>query len=498
MKKRFVSIWFRHLLTDYFTLRQPGLHDVPFVLTTSSHGRTITTASNALAESQGIFPGAALADARAIVPALQHHDEPPDLSIKLLQRIAAWCIRFTPIAAIDPPSGILLDVTGCSHLWGGDSNYVTTIAQKFKDKGYDVRIAIAGTIGTAWALARYSKQSLIAENGEELQAIISLPPAALRLEPEVQELLYKLGLHQIGQFVQMPRDSLQRRFGSAFLLRLDQALGNADELIEPVSPPEPYSERLPCLEPIATATGIEIALDRLLNELCKRLEREGKGLRAAKFTGYRIDGKIQTIDITTKHPSNNPRHLYKLFEQKIDTIEPALGIELFVLDALKVEEHLPFQSALWHTKKGIADVRVAELIDQLSVRLGDEAIHRYLPAEHHWPERSVSRSVSLNDKAGNWPDDKLRPVWIQKPEKIQVTAPVPDYPPMNFRYKGKLHSVKKADGPERIEPEWWLQNGEHRDYYIVEDEKANRYWIFRLGHYDADEPAEWFLHGYFA
>ena len=498
MSKRFVSIWFRHLTTDWFTLRQPRLKNLPLVLRAPSHGRMIITASNALAEQYGVNTGMVLADARAFIPDLEVLDDKPGLPEKLLQRIAEWCIRFTPIVAVDLPDGLLLDASGCTHLWGGDQAYVEDITKKLNARGYDVRVAIADTLSVAWAVARFGKEPRVISRGQDLEALLPLPPEALRLDAETVERLHKLGLHQVRQFINMPRSSLRRRFGPYFLTQLEKAMGQELEVIKPIQPVEPYQERLPCLEPIVTATGIEIALQELLKTFCRRLQQEQKGLRAAIFKGYRVDGRIVQIDIGTNRPSHNVNHLFKLFELKLPTIEPAMGIELFVLEAPKVEDHFPQQEKMWEESGGLEDIRLSELIDRLASRNEGLSIHRYLPAEHYWPERSVKETQSIREKPQiGWRDDKQRPLQLLKiPAPIQVTAPIPDYPPMLFRYHGKLHKVVKADGPERIEQEWWLQQGQHRDYYRVEDENGCRYWIFRLGHY-YDETYQWFLHGYF-
>lgn len=496
---RYVSIWFRHLKTDWFTLRQPRLKNLPFVLRTPSHGRMIITATNAVAESKGISCGYVLADARAIIPDLEVLDDKPDLPEKLLKRLAEWCIRFTPIVAVDLPDGLLLDSTGCTHLWNGDSNYVSEIIKKLNARGYDVRVAIADTIGVAWGLARFGRETLIIPNGQHIEALMMLPPEALRLEIETVERLHKLGLHQVGQFIKMPRSSLRRKFGQSFIRHLDMALGQEIETIQPVQPIEPYQERLPCLEPIVTAGGIEIALRQLLEALCLRLQQEQKGFRIAKFKCYRVDSKMVQVEIGTNRPTHAVNHLFKLFEVKLPTIEPALGIELFILEAPKVEDHLPDQEKIWEASVGLEDIRLSELLDRLANKVGVESIHRYLPDEHYWPERSMKPTDSLQEKPRTkWREDKPRPLHLlHNPEPIEVTAPIPDYPPMLFRYKGQVHQVIKADGPERIEQEWWLQQGQHRDYYRVEDEEGNRYWLFRLGHYH-DENFQWFLHGFFA
>lgn len=500
MQKRFVTIWFRHLLTDWLSLRRPELRDIPFVIVVKDHGRQLITSSNGLAEAEGIIPGMLAADAKAIIPSLEIIDDIPGKGNKLLKGLGEWCIRYTPLIAVDPPNGLILDITGCAHLWGGEKEYLKEIVTRLRSKGYDVRAAMADTIGAAWAVSRYGKVKPIIESKGHKDALLSLPPAALRLELQVLERLQKLGLRTISSFINIPRSVLRRRFGPALLQRLDQALGNEDEPIQSLLPVEPYQERLASMEPIRTATGIEIALKTLLEMLCKRLHQEGKGVRTAIFKGYRIDGKVVQMDIGTNLASHTVHHLYKLFELKISTLEPALGIELFVLEASKVEDIPPQQEALWAGKPGLEDVTLAELLDRLAGKVGPDKIRRYLPDEHYWPERSVRISSSIKDKPSiRWRSDKPRPVQLlARPEQIEVTAPIPDYPPMLFRYKEKVHHVKKADGPERIEREWWLESGQHRDYYYVEDQNGQRYWLFRSGHYNGDGSNEWFIHGFFA
>jgi len=500
MSKRFVSIWFRYLRTDWHSRRQPHLRELPFVLASPDHGRMVISAANSNAQTQGADIGMAVADARAIIPSLEVLDDDAELSARLLKGIAEWCIRFTPAVGIDLPDGLLLDVSGCTHLWGGELQYLTSISKRIKSFGYNMYIAMADTIGTARAVARFRKNITIVDSGKQTAAMLSLPPSALRIESEIIERLQKLGLRQVSNFINMPRSALRRRFGSSLLLRLDQALGYEEEAIEPVHPVEAYQERLPCLEPIVTAKGIEIALQRLLETLCHRLQHEQKGLRKASFKGYRIDGKIEQIDIGTNRPSNNSIHLFKLFEIKTDTIEPALGIELFTLEASKVEEVVPLQEKIWGNTGGLDDIGLYELLDRIEGKIGANKIHRYMPDEHYWPERSFKPTASINEKLSTaWKVDKPRPLQLlSRPLAIEVTAPIPDYPPMLFRYEGMLHKIIKADGPERIEQEWWLQDGQHRDYYVAEDEDGNRYWLFRSGHYDIAKSYQWFIHGFFA
>lgn len=492
-------IWFRHLKTDWMVRRKPELKDVPFVMAAPERGRMVIKAATPLAQAKGIDVEMVVADCRAIMPELQVLDDKPGIAEKLLNGLAEWCLRYTPVVAVDLPNGLILDVSGCTHLWGGERPYLKDIIAKLTAFGYDVRVAIADTIGAAWGVCRYGTISPIVAPGKQSDALLQLPPAALRLDPAILERLDKLGLYEVQSFIDMPRKALRRRFGDTILSRLDMALGLEHEVIQPIQPIEPYHERLPSLEPIRTAKGIEIALKQLLEKLCQRLIEEEKGLRKCVFKCYRIDGIVQQIAIGTNRPSQNVVHLFKLFELKIATIAPALGIEVFTLDAPVTEDVAAMQDTLWNFKEGGNGTAVGELLDRIAGKLGVDAIHRYLPDEHYWPERSVKVAASLTEKAQtSWRADLTRPIHLlPKPETIEVTVPMPDYPPMLFIYKGVLHTVQKADGPERIEQEWWLQHGLYRDYYCIEDDNGARYWLFRAGSYEQGDP-QWFIHGFFA
>jgi protein ImuB len=500
MQKRFLCLWFRHLTTDWLCLRQPELKGMPYVFAVPIHGRMTIVSASVAAELQGAAAGMAVADAKAIIPSLQVFDEKPGRAAKLLKGLGEWCIRFTPIVAIDNQDGLILDISGCAHLWGAEQDYLKEIVSRLHSKGYDVRGAIADTIAAAWGVCRFGKATPIVEPCGHMEALLPLHAAALRLEPLVLQRLQKLGLYQIGSFIGIPRSNLRRRFGENLLLRLRQALGQEEESIKPIVLLAAYQERLPCMEPIRTANAIGIAIQRLLETLCKRLQAEGLGIRTATLKAYRIDGKVEQVAIGTNRATFNTGHLYKLLELKISQIKPALGIELFTLEATKIEELDPVQEKLWAAKPAMEDTAVAELLDRLEGKVGSGTIHRYLPEEHYWPERSIKLASSIAEKTALiWPTDRPRPTQLlSRPEAIQVTAPIPDYPPMLFRYKGKVHPIKKADGPERIEREWWMDAGEHRDYYTVEDEAGQRYWLFRSGHYTEDHAHQWFIHGFFA
>lgn len=498
MKARYASIWFPYLLTDYTIRKDQELAGTAFVLTAPDHGRMKVVAASVEATRKGIHTGMVLADCKAIFPELKALESQPGREVKVLRALAGWSIGYTPAAAVDLPDGLILDISGCAHLWGGEERYLSDILCRLTHYGYTVRGAIADTAGIAWGRARFASEDFIVKEGIGKTAISSLPAAALRLETTVLSRLGKLGFRNIGSFIDMPPSVLRRRFGASLPRRIAQVLGFEIEAFDPVRPVEPYQERLPSMEPVRLAAGIEVALKELLESLCVRLDREGLGLRTGIFKAYRVDGNVQQIRIGTGQASRNAAHLFKLFALRIQTLKPDLGFELFVLEALKVEEVSVEQAAIWETSAG-SDARVAELIDRLVSRMSPDSVSRYLPQQRHWPERSYCRASALKEKrVSEWRTDLPRPVHLlQKPEKIEVSAPVPDYPPMLFRYKGALHKVSRSDGPERIEQEWWMEEALFRDYYCLEDEAGARFWVFRSGSYDREKP-EWFLHGFFA
>jgi len=502
MQRRFVSIWFRQLLADWQLIRRPELSTVPFVFAAPDHGRMMITAVSPLAAEAGIERGMRAADAKAICPGLEVLDDKPRRPEKLLRGLGIWCIRYAPIVAIDEfgKDGLLLEVSGCPHLWGGEREYIKEIVSRLKSKGYTVRLAIADTPGAAWAISRFGKVTPLIEVNGHAEALLPLPPEALRLDDVVLAKLRKLGFYQIKSFIGMPRSVLRRRFGEGFLLRLAQALGTETEALVPVQVPVAFQERLPCLEPIRTRTAIEIAISKLLESLCIKLQKEGKGLRKGILTGYRLDGQLVQVAIGTNAASHSVSHLLKLFKLKIDQIRPGLGIELFILDVPKVDDVEIAQEAIWTAKPGLDDQSVIRLLDRVAGKVGPQVIHRYLPATRYWPERSVKNTFLVTEKrAADWRLDMPRPTeLLTSPAPIEVMALIPDHPPRFFIYKGEQHQVVKADGPERIEREWWLDEGEHRDYYQVEDDKGRRYWLFRSGHYGSEKQFKWFLHGFFA
>ncbi|SEN02696.1 protein ImuB [Mucilaginibacter gossypiicola] len=499
MPKRFVSIWFKYLLTDREAIRLKSLRELPVAFTEADHGRMLVMTMNALAEQSGIRPGITVADARVIAPGIQLFEHKPGRNIKLLKGLAEWCLRYTPLVMVDPPDGLLLDVTGCTHLKGGEAGFLKDLTGRLKGLGYTTRPGMADTIGCAWAVARCAESGLIVPPGAQRNALMPLPPASLRLGLDLLIKLRELGFYQVGSFIHLPKSVLKRRFGGNMVLRLYQALGQEAEFLLPLKEPVPYTERLALLEPIRTREVIENTVHGLIDTLCKRLYGEGLGLRSALLTYCRIDGKSGHLTIGTNHPSQRTDHLFKLFALQFDQIAPGLGIELFILDATKTEPASDKQNLLWNGKPGADSEEIAELLDNVGARVGKDHIHRYLPQEHHWPERAAGNTTDLaKSPESEWPEDKIRPVQLlEPPEPIEAMALTPDYAPRQFVYRHERHIIVQADGPERINHEWWIEDGGYRDYYVAEDEEGMRYWLFGTPNDLPGQTRRWFIHGYF-
>lgn len=338
MQKRYAVIWFRFLKTDYWIRKNPSYSGKPLVMYTIDHGRMIISAAVASVWVQGIGKGTVVADAKAIIPGLLAVQDEPLKYESVLQKIAAWFIRYSPNVSINNEDDIVLDATGCTHLWGGEERYLRDIHTRLEKIGYKVHIAIADTIGVAWACAHFYDEITVVPSGQQQQYLSILPPSALRIDPLTNEKLVKLGLKQIGLLYNISSASLRRRFGICFIERLQQALGYIDEPFVSIIPGAVFVERLECFDPVLTRPGIEIALEDLLQKICVRLKNEGQGIRKAVFKIFTVENAEAFIEVGTNQSSVDSYHLFKLFELKIEKLEPGLGIELFVLQVLHWEK----------------------------------------------------------------------------------------------------------------------------------------------------------------
>jgi protein ImuB len=479
-------------------------------------GRLAVAAVDAAASATGIAPGMALADARAQVPSLAVVAADPAGDAKALAGLADWCGRYTPWVAVDGvrqgggAGGLMLDVTGAAHLFGGEAGLMADLVARLRRLGFAAAAAVADTPGAAWAAARFLADEAgwtIVAPGEARPRLAPLPVTALRLGPEAAAGLARLGLDRIGDLYVLPRAPLAARFGPEVGRRLDQALGRADEPIVPRLPVPGFAERLAFAEPIGRPDDIAGALQHLLTRLCAALERGGQGARRLELTLYRVDGTLQRAAVGTSRAGREVKHLYRLFAEHLGRLDPGFGVEAMTLATRRTEPFGATQLDLLQPSVGWHHTAAPEglhaLVDRLANRLGTDSLRRFAPCESHIPERAV-RVVPATAPAAraSWDGLGPRPLrLLARPEAIEAVAPVPDQPPLMFRWRRVLHRVRAADGPERIAPEWWREAGDAaaltRDYFRVEDRDGARFWLYREGLYGADAGPRWYLHGVF-
>jgi protein ImuB len=481
-----------------------------FSLIAAAGGARRLAAVDEGAAELGLFVGQKAADATALVPGLVTAKADPAADQAALEALSDWCVRFSPAVALDPPDGLFLDITGVAHLWGGEAAMAGDLVARLSANGIPVRVAAAGTAGAAWALAHFGAHfgsaGTIAAPGEEMARLAPLPAAALRLEGEAAAQLARLGLTTIGALAVTPRAQLTRRFGPDVVRRLDQALGRAREALVFRRPPNPWFARLAFAEPISTPEDLARATADIVGRLCARLEAESRGARRFELCFHRLDGVARPLCVGLSLPGRDAPRIGRLFAPHLESVDPGFGIEVVTLAAEAVERLSPRQASLGADARGGREEELAPLIDRLAGRLGDQAVWRAEPWPSHAPERAAVRRLPLSvSPDASWDLSRPRPLRLfSRPEPIEAIAPVPDDPPVFFRWRGVAHRVRRAEGPERLAREWWRLPFEAaadpvlvRDYYQVEDEAGGRFWLFRAGLGGGGAPAKWWLHGLF-
>jgi protein ImuB len=524
-----VSVWLPHWPIE--RLRREtgkrfcarGLDERPFALIGTGEKGLRLTAVNAPAERESLLPGLGLADARARCPRLLTTPAEPGKDAAALLRLAHWCTRYSPSFNVDGASGLWIDATGASHLFGGLSALALDLETRLARFGFTACIGLGSTLGAAWARARFAPLQQDAR-------LAGLPVEGLRLSPETLALLKRLGLRRIGDLERLPRPALKRRFPSrdvaeAVLGRLDEAFGRRDEPLAPLAPPSRYVARRVFLEPLISSAAVEAALEGLAQDLAARLARALKGAREVALTLYRADGTWAQVRASFSAPCRASNHFSRLLGEKIEHLDAGFGIDCLTLAATISETLEAEQENLVTENKRTSPER---LIDRLANRLSAAGVFVLEPRESHIPERAQGRRTALGARsrwAGARPLTPPRPPFmLVHPEAISVIAEVPEGPPIRFTWRRLTRRVIRAQGPERIAPEWWravtaghnegMSKGREvvesrdrkqrhprpRDYYRIEDEAGARYWVFREGLYQSQAhagPPQWYLHGLF-
>lgn len=491
----------------------------PRIVVAKQSNVLVITALDDAAARVGLAIGQPLANARAICPGIEVFDADETADAKTLNGIADWCDRFTPLVALDPPHGLLLDITGCTHLFGGEAALMKSLCDTLMRQGFDVSAAIAGTPACARALTRHVHGCIVAP-GEEAEAVAPLPVFTLGADDAITRGLRRAGLKIIGDVAARGRHEIAARFGSAFTALLEQVLGQGDAPINPRKPLPDYIVEKRFAEPIATDGTITMTLASLARMLIATMEKQGKGARRLEASFFRTDGAVRVIAVQTGRPVTKGEIIDRLFRERLDALadplDPGFGLDLVRLSAVRTEFVVQEQRDLdAHVRD---NDEIAALIDRIAARIGSHRVVVHLPLDTHTPERAVlslpAQQHLVASMLAEWPsrtedEPPLRPLrMFARPEPIKVAlAEVPDKPPRRFTWRRAIHTVVRAEGPERIAMEWWKTQAmmPTRDYFRVEDETGLRFWLYRDGLYDEavdendlDTEPKWFVHGLFA
>ncbi|SIS66720.1 Nucleotidyltransferase/DNA polymerase involved in DNA repair [Roseivivax lentus] len=609
--RRILSLWFPRLGAERLIRQDPGLGTAPFATVRDAGNAQVLGALSAAASAAGLYPGQPLRDAHAACADLLTRRANPHREAAFLGVLHRWAAKFSPWVGRKEPDALVIDLTGCAHLFGGEAALLAQVMLDCTDLGLSVSPGIADTYGAAWALARYGgavagshrsgdavdqearatrsragkrrhwerggaapalppvstalpeteteaetgqgskgrgdavtshrtgrrtgqrtghrtgreddagrgaavypgagtdagtgRDARIAPPGKTYGALSALPIAALRLPGETVAQLSRLGLRRIGDLAGQPRASLARRFGTGLVYRLDQAMGAAPEPISPAAPPERFSIRLSLPDPIGLEADLLAALDRMLPPLCDKLRRKGRGARQLRFEAYRADGSMQWLGVGLARASADPERLRPLLAMKVGEVDAGFGIDMLRLD-VTVHEPVHARDPVGHAEAGrVVAARLSgqtaldDLMGRLGARLGLEAITRRHPASSHIPEKSaLTLAAAWSEPATDWPAPAApRPLLLWRPEPVQATDH-PD-PPRRFRWRGRDFTATGLEGPERIAPEWWLEEPDwrsgQRDYWQVETDRGDRLWLYYA--YGGALSSGWFCHGSF-
>ena len=451
-------------------------------------------AVNPAAAGQGLTLGLGLTDARAILPTLLIADAEPAADAAALRALALWCGRYSPWVMLDGPDGILIDLTGASHLFGGDAGVVSDLAARLERFGLTGRIAVADRPSRARAWARYGPGGVLPA-GSGWRPLEDLPAKALGLDDDMAAALRRLGLRRIVDLAAVSRASLLTRFGEDLVLRLDQLLGEAQEPFTPLRMPRRFTARIGWAEPIGRTEDLAAATDELLVALCQRLEEAQEGVRRLVLGLWRVDGRVARLTAGTSRPVRTPGHLRRLLLPQLDGLDIGFGIEFMLLEAARTAPLGATQSELAGSPD---EAELEALLDQLAGRLGRARVVRLLPVDSHIPERA-QRLVPAGEVPAprSWLATQPRPLrLLRRPSPLPAMATIPDGPPV--RLGGER--ITAAEGPERILPEWWRAaggEGRLRDYYRVTGTSGWTLWVFREGAYDEAKEPVWQVHGRF-
>ena len=511
--RQMIAIWLPDLPIAYLCLSEGWPADTPAALYENVKGRQILKYVSQAARQAGVTPDMRLTDARALLPSVRSREFQPAQVKSWLRAIGKWAWRYSPVVGVDADALTLwIDMTGASHFYDSDDALLSGIKVDFKTAGLTSYIGLAPTYGAAFALAHFkasAEKSILCGNSrsELLAQIADLPVASLRIAPIVASGLIRSGLTRIGDLAGVSRSALHVRFGSEIILRRDQMLAEADEVLTPLIWQAPMMITRSFYEPLAGLEPMQEMVRQLVDNMADLL-REKQGLTRQLEIGWqRVDGSIGRRWFRLSRPRRERRLLHRLTEKLAEEIDAEFGIEYAWISAQKLSEGLP-ETLQLDGREQAAD-SLQQLIDHLGARLGSDKV-RSLRACSDWQPEASQESVPADKAAddASWPlpePEALtapRPVRLLSPAReISAIALLPDHPPGQIRMQKQTWQIRHASGPERIGPRWWdvdARSYKSRDYYRLETEAGARLWVYREGLPERGDQMRWFLHGYFA
>lgn len=501
-------------------LRVSGDVDVP-IATIAPNGQTMRIVHvNVAAREARVRCGQTLADAKAIVPELVTFDADPTADREVLEGLAIWAQRFSPVVHIEDDNTLLLDVTGCARLFRGEDRLAFRAVDELDKSGFSTHVAIADTPGAAWAIAHAHREPVVVTDpGAGVGDLTSLPVWSLRIDEKTTLALHKIGVRTVASLLHLPRSSLASRFGDALLTRLDQATGELPEVLTPYRARPVLVRKTGFGAPTDRLDVLIEAVSHITERFCTALDRKTAGVRSVFLTFSCPDVETEagrqtqhvTLEISLSQPTRSASHLLSLLKVRLDTLQllaPADSLSLWTRETFPLDD---VQVELFDT--GTQDNReIGDLLDRLAVRLGRNAVMRSEPISDHQPEHAFGYvpAVGCDAVASRTGREKMhrlqtgstrgevivtatRPLrLLSQPCQIVTTSVVPDGPPVSFRYHGMQHAITHCVGCERIETGWWRGRHVRRDYYRVTTDRGQRVWIFR-----EHDSCKWFLHGLF-
>lgn len=470
------------------------------------------TCVNQAASQAGLYPGLSLVHARSLCARIETAQQDDNADMVYLQHLARNAGRFTPLVAYSLPYGLMLDVTGCDHLFDGPAAMLQKVTCHYRQLGVETLAALAPTPAAARAFARFGVNRFVQR--EELACTLDmLKLPALEAPSATQTGLRRAGFQTLHDIKHISPKALAARFGEVLPARLDALYGKSRQPISPISPPPALYLPLRLSEPLSDQAMVENQLVVLAKDFFQRLEKLGLGSLALAIGFFRVDGHIENLMIETGRPLIDPAIFHRLMKERLSTLATPLdagyGFDTLTLSATRCAPLQVVQTGL--IEEGADTAEIAQLVDRLSTRLGASHIVVAQTIESHMPERAAFWGVAqhrhpqtaalaarlaaqgLVPLAPNPPERPLR--LFCPPQPVDVIAALPDAPPASFRWRHVTHKIRLAEGPERVSAEWWRSTQKDRDYYRVEDENGQRFWIFRHGPYP---KTKWFLHGLFA